>query len=342
MAKGKEDTASASSAGQMLSAAASPPLEGTVVRGGLPDFDRNVLRVGDVNQAVQLVETQAGYQFDAAHPELAAHEQQANQLDLDVDQQRQLVDTAAKALEGIKPYVSCAHSSDKDDTTPKSTPLKDWERLDLFGAGALLSSMVFVMGMSAANVYANLMASMEPVFLENASIAMALAALAPCGSVAIKLLVNAFDTWRAQKAYCNIVYGLTALSFLIWVILFSVQFTGVGADLDMDDMSGSNAIGSVLVCIQLLTEILIGGVLFLAFHKIRSKYSVEFYRDNIAYINAKKVHGDERAKLDALLKTRNQLHEQLTKLRAERALHVNERIAAFVATRSRIHARNDY
>lgn len=88
----------------------------------------------------------------------------------------------------------------------------------------LVPSLLAVMGMGAANIYANLMAAGEPVFLEQPWLAVCLSALVPCGSTALKFISHFFDHAYTKKRYALGVYVLTILAIAGWSVTFSLNF----------------------------------------------------------------------------------------------------------------------
>jgi len=125
---------------------------------------------------------------------------------------------------------------------------------------------VLLMGMS--NIYSNLMASGTVIFIEKPWLAIALSALLPTGSAALKFVTNfmAFD--RSRKRYAICVNILTAIALLVWTVLFAQNFAGITGEIDWPLLDDSDSNGALFVWIQLIAELLVGASLFLVLEDI--------------------------------------------------------------------------
>ena len=186
--------------------------------------------------------------------------------------------------------------------------------------------LLAAMGMGAANVYANLMASGEPVFIEQPWLAVFLSGLVPAGATALKFISGFFDYARTKKRYALSIYVVTALVLLIWSVSFSLNFTGVTGGMDWDAFGQDDGgKGPFLVWIQIVAEILVAAALFLAAEDIYLKYAPDSYIENLDYLNSAKALKAHSAEHDALRDTRNANHARIAQLTAARQAFINER-----------------
>jgi len=87
------------------------------------------------------------------------------------------------------------------DNDQNVTRFKDWDVSDQFALFYLLSAIIGVFIMGASNVYANLLASGQSVFIDNHWLAISLSMLMPCASLSLKFTHHIFDNvqrcgWR--------------------------------------------------------------------------------------------------------------------------------------------------
>lgn len=202
-----------------------------------------------------------------------------------------------------------------------NAPPHRWDIRDIitYSFAMILVPVVFLMG--GANVYANLMASGQLVFIENPWIAVCLSCIVPAGSVALKFISNFFETYKTKKFYTMFIFGLTALIMLIWCIAFSLNFSGISGSIDWDSMGESKGKGSLLVLTQLLAEILIGTALFLAADDIAQKHAQEPRSTELR--NAQAAYDRHSAKHEILRDKRNAIHALIIKLTAAKQSSIN-------------------
>ncbi len=301
-----------------------------------PDFNRNILRFPNPEQAAVMVGEHAGLNFDMAQPEQELLTLELAELDEDILASKKYSVKLDDDVKNTPQYIkSCGDKEDKNS-------FSNWGSFDQFAFVLASIALMIALVISAANVYANLINSGDPIYIEQPLIAVFISLLAPAGSIAVKFISHFFDSPRHQKRYTNGIFLLTGLSFFAWVVLFSLNYSGATSGMDWDDLGESSSKGSMLVFIQLFAEILVGGALFLAAQDIYSKYSPDIYVENIAYLNAVKKRDDHAIQHESLCEKRRSKHLALTKLKAERQAFINEKTAAFVAERSRLNALNHF
>ena len=300
-------------------------------------FTHHMRHFSDIREGAAIVGEQAGHEFDFEFGE------EVTKLELLLEEQNELYKTSSGQLAKLeqrkrdtKRWVKSAplHSG-TDNGTPK---FKDWFLRDQFMVILILIMLPAAMVMGAANVFANLMASGTPIFIEDPWLAVSLSMLMPIGSTAIKFVTHAIhiDYWRTK--YCQLIYGLTFLLFIYWGFLFSETYTGATGGLDIDALiNGSGSSSSALVRTQLFLELLVASALFLALEDIVMRYYPDMWVSNVEFYVVSqdlKTHLIEHEKLN---KSRAETHGRLASLRALRELRVNQAMAAYIDMRASNH-----
>lgn len=305
------------------------------------NFAHHMRHFSDIREGAAIIGEQEGHEFDYEYGntvtgyELIKEEQNALHK-VSSDERTKLEQRKRDTKQWVK---SAPQRSGTDSETPK---FKDWFLRDQFMVILILIMLPAAMIMGAANVFANLMASGTPIFIEDPWLAVSLSMLMPIGSTAIKFVTHAIhiDYWRTK--YCQLIYGLTFLLFIYWGFLFSQTYTGAAGGLDIDALiNGSGSSGSALVWTQLFLELLVASALFLALEDIVMRYYPDMWVSNVEYYvvsQALKAHLLEHEKLN---KARAETHGHLASLRALRELRVNKAMATYIDMRASNHPRFD-
>lgn len=290
------------------------------------NFARDMLRHPDSKLAAQLIADHAGLVFDQQHGgDIVCLNFDLKELNERYKKSEDQINEKEDKVKNTPQFIKCAQS----DSATKMT-FND-KCLVCF---MLLGSLV-CMVMGAANVYANLIASGEPVFLENPWIAVSLSMLVPMASLALKFISNFYEYASTKKSYALFIYGLSALLIVLWTVLFSLNFSGASGGVDWDSLGSDNSDASALVWVQLFCEILISVALFLAIDDVLLKYSPTAFTENVAHLNTKKSYESHCADHEKLRISRNEILLKLTSLEKEREKSVLESVAAFHAVRAR-------
>ena len=215
----------------------------------------------DPKEASQIIAEHAGLEFDQTPQGKELHEKKALQTDLDerfnVAKAKQA--TLEEKLKNTKQYIK----SGKGDGENKG--FSDMVIYDQFSLCFLFLALPTCLFMGAANVYSNLLASGEAVFIDQPYLAVFISMLMPAGSTAIKFISNFFEYQTSKKRYALFIYSLTTLALLTWSFLFAMSFSGVASDIDWESVGeATNQTDSFLVWIQLVAELLVSAALFLA------------------------------------------------------------------------------
>jgi hypothetical protein len=209
---------------------------------------------------------------------------------------------------------------------------KDIIQLVLFGGLTMLSFYICY-----SNVLTNLLATGEPVFLDSPVKAMMIALLAPAVAATIKILPGLFEREAHQSLCRRSIYGITAISALMWIALFSHEYNGLSGGMpELSDFSldGSN-LGSWLTFSQLFTEIMVGASLFIRFTSILDIYEPERSLPNPNY-NALLVDL-EQVRLQAQVAQREYeaASNALQQLRARRDILLQDALGKLAGERAR-------
>ncbi len=304
------------------------------------EFSKKLLRHPDRGEAVKLASDQAGLVFDEFHGE--EHSQDRIRLE-DVagahTASSTKVESTRKKLKSTDQYVpSSTVNSASEDRVVK---FRDWQGKDQ--VTIVLTGLLAIFGsyLGAANVYANLMSSGEPIFLDTPSIAISLSMLVPLCAFAVKWVTVFFPYDAHRRIYALSVYLLTLIVLALWTVLFSQAFTGVGGGFDLDSLTEENGSGSLLVWSQLVLEILATASLWLAADRIWVKYAPNYYQQNLAWTEAKAAYDAAIKEHDPILTDFATLTAKVDKNMAARAAFINSALVEFLDLLARFSAAND-
>ena len=235
-----------------------------------------------------------------------------------------------------KPYIKAA--AVEGEASDQRRSFSSWRLKDKIVAVSSLSAAVMVLGTGSANVYSNIMSSGNVIFLEQPSLALLLSILLPAGAVAIKFVVDYFESDRSRRLYILFMYGLTVLMLLLWTVLFALSFHGVSGGLDLDALGETDHFATAFTGVQLLAEMLVGSTLFQVASDTHARYAPESYVRNPEYLEIQQaltMHGPDH---EALRQERNATRSRLVALQAARQSYVNSHVIEFTSMHSRLKA----
>lgn len=310
----------------------------TLTQGSPPsDFNRKLLFLPDQGKADGIVCEYAGQVWEREHGgELDRLKQNQQEFDARYKASKTKLSQLENQQNSTPQYVKYS-GIDKEKIS-----FLDWDRFDLAMFVFIVLMLILAIVMGAANVYANLMASGEPVFIEQPWLAVSLSMLVPAGSTALKLVSNYFDNFAAKRRYALGVYGLTAVVLAAWTIVFAMNFQGIAGGIDWESFMEPSGKGPLLVWLQLFAEILVAGALFLAAEDLYSKYSPHSYTENPAYLNVKKALAVHLITHEKLRDERSRIHARIIELENARASFVHEQVVDYHALRARFTALNNF
>lgn len=307
--------------------------KGLAVNTSLDTFSRNMLHHSDESAASESVSLHAGDIFDQKKEgrELILKQDELVELDIQVSEVNERIEQQRDKLNNTKRTIKT--STDK----AQAKPFKYWQRYDQICFSAIIGLAPVILVSGAANVYANLLSSGEPIFLQQPMLAVALSLIAPAGSLALKFITNVFEYQSTKKRYALGIAVLMWLVFIAWTIAFSMNFTGIAGGMNMDDMMDTdNTAGIVMVWLQLIAEILIGTSLVLSAEDIYLKYYPPLEMDNPDYTNGKRALKEEQQHRKTLRDSRAKTFADITQLTAARNAFVDSELAQFKAARASI------
>lgn len=306
------------------------------------DFSHKIARIPDPALAAVISEENAALKFDAQHPEL----HQVTLLQPELDKRFENSDKQMEELERSVREIPREIKSNAVHAGGDKGKIGfwRWSLMDKMSSILLLPAGLACLVMSSVNVYSNLMSSGDPIYIKNRLIPLFISLLAPSCSIAIKFIGNIFEhNHRSKKRFTNFMFLSSGIAFIAWIALFSAAYSGPVSGVDWEALTEASKgdLGSWLAFTQLLTEILIGGSLFLALQDICLKYSPDYYIDNPAYLAAVKARDAHLVIHNALRDIRNENHTRLTVLKAERQAYINEKLVELINQQARLASLND-
>ncbi|MDM3871804.1 hypothetical protein QSV34_10620 [Porticoccus sp. W117] len=226
-----------------------------------------------------------------------------------------------------------SHNTAQPDGSSARRKFRSWRTSDKIAIVSLLSALVVMLVTGVTNAYVAIMASAEPVIVDNPMLAVLLAMVVMGSSMAIKFFGNIFHDPRSKKRYSLGLYILTVIFVLAWAVVFSMEFGGITEGVSLDDLDGdSGGKGSnLLVFIQLATEVLVAAALAMAAEDLYNKYDKDTEIANKDYDDlAKELAACEKELAEALEKHANYLGE-LAELRNKRDKQLIEEVTEFNA-----------
>ncbi len=302
---------------------------------GIEAFMINMLAHPDIKEATLIIAEQAEHENDIKNGyEIETLNRTLSSLDDDYKTSDKAVKARKKTLDDTEPFVPTP--ADGDGGQYKKV-FWDWEFKDKTMMLVTTLALIAAMCMGAANVYANLIASGEGIFLTKPYLAIAISLLLPIAAIAVKNLSHYIHNPLYRRWYGLGIYGVTLASLVVWSVLFAQSFSGISGGFDVNALleeSSSNS-GSALVWSQLMLELLMGSALFLTIEEIANKYAPESFLPNIAHIKAKKAYEAALAAHKKIEENYAGKHGRLVTLYAENQKYTNEKVAEFVAMKSR-------
>lgn len=297
-------------------------------------FRRAVVADPDVKESARLVEEHAGQSFDIEFaPETEMLQRECQPRD----------DRAAVTLDELETLEKKRQATPSYLITPVPKGLGDkdrcsfskWTLYDQFVFCGSLCSMVIVLAAGAGNCYSAIQAEAIPVFLEHPFLAALLSCLLPAASIALHAFSEFLETDRRREQYSRLMAALTFLFVVIWAITFAQNFQIGDETLSLESLAGpANHTSVIFTGVQILVELFTGATLALVSSKIHRRYS----HDTTIPNPEAQVLDQRIAQLKARYEgaqVRQRAWGRLEQLKAMRAKHITEEIAAFRAMRRR-------
>ncbi len=236
-------------------------------------------------------------------------------------------------LRNTKAYVPAASVYGEKDS--KGIPFADWQSKDKVIVVLSLIAALVVLTMGAANVYANILGSGNPIFIEQPYLAVIISMLVPTGSIAMKFVTDKFESDRTKAMYTKTLSFLAVLALLTWTVLFALNFHGLSADIDFEGMGETSPTASALTWIQLLAELLVEFVLCQTASDTYAKYAPNAFVRNPEYIEIESTLNEHAKPYEALGKERNPKRGRDMELTVSEQLFIEESVVLYLNMRRR-------
>ncbi len=155
--------------------------------------------------------------------------------------------------------------------------LAGWRTIDKILACLLAVLIPTMMVISAVNLQSLIENSYQPVFINALWKSWAISLLAPCASICLDMLPQAFVHDRTKLLFKEIMYLLTAIVIVAWILLFSMTFDGFSTP-NIGDFASIDAVETgthdtrLYSFTQLMAEILISACLFMRLESLFAHY----------------------------------------------------------------------
>ncbi|MCB1878213.1 MAG: hypothetical protein KDH88_19735 [Chromatiales bacterium] len=305
----------------------------------LSGFLQRILHHPNSQEAIEAVKDQAGLAWDRlSGAELITVTQEAEAVEDEVTNAKRDLDELEISQRATSRTIPASQFHTGKDEAVVS--FSDWDGRDRFYYLLFGLLTVACMAMGWSNLYVNLMASGEPVFIENFWLAAALAAISPLAAVAVERLSHLFVTDRARQRYTKAIFGLTVIVLAAWSVLFVHEYPGVTSPV-LFAGEGFDA-APFLTWAQIALEILVASCLWLAADQIHSKYAPGWVIENPEFREQGEAITALRARLGALRQRYGALIGRRAVLEADRQAFINAQVAEFQARKARFHAQFDF
>lgn len=295
-------------------------------------FIRSILNQSNSENTEKLLTEQASLEFESVYGV------EIEKLQLEIQNLEDRFKKSANELnkleakkEKIRPYKRTEAPKGKN----YKTPFSEWSSKDQVSFLLSLGFMLILLGTGTGNVYANILSSGNPVFIENHFLALLLSALFPASTFTLKFLRDLMEEDRSQKAYTLFIYTLTVASIFHWAYQFSIYFPGMSNEIDLDSLGETSGSGSIMVQAQLLSELLVSVSLYISASDISGRYFPDCRVRNpehIEILDVLKTHLDEH---DKLCTERNDKRGRWTELNARRLAYINKVLAKYMSLKAR-------
>lgn len=217
---------------------------------------------------------------------------------------------------------------------PQTVPFLSWQMRHIAEGTLMFIGAIAVLLTSLLTTHASLVASGNTAFIESPLLPWCMAAIAPTASIAIKVIGSVFRMPRPREIYRISVYVLSALSFVVWLWIFSDLFHGLSGSIDIFGNHDGHA-ERLFVAIQLATEVLVGAALFLRLDTISQNYAPNYYCPHPEHAIAAARRDKLDAKRGPLAKQHAELVAKMDTYRAGRNVNVAAAILALNRQRDR-------
>ncbi len=283
-----------------------------------------------VQAAIEFADNVFEQQYGQEYATLVKRRETLEQLH---SQRKAIMIAALERVVRTDPFV---YMEDPHTKKTDSKPFKEWGLADKVGLCLCLAGAVATAGIGFSNVYAAMMASGEPIYIEQPLLPALTACSLPLASLAIERLNHFFKTDQTKHRYTLGIFSSTAVFAILWVLAFSTQFSSAGGDIDlMAIVESSGGKSDHLVRVQLLLEVFTASSLGLAVDSIVRRHSPDNQNDSPQLVKHEKAFETAKAKFDEVDVELNDCLGRIAFLDSERdhtiLHHVSDHLAVSVA-----------
>jgi lysylphosphatidylglycerol synthetase-like protein (DUF2156 family) len=262
--------------------------------------------------------------------------EEQDELHLDIMESNECVKQIKKLLEAQRQLVNSTNRmirvQDKLECDIPDKSLRNMRKiLDIVLGIFCIMLALIMLGMGASNIFAIIMASGTPVFLEEPRLAWMLSGLLPIGAFSLEFFKHHLPSDKAKTRCTLLIYALTAILLLTWIVMFAFAYGNPSSDIDLNTLLESSAhdLGQSFTMVQLLAELFVGASLFMTSGELFAKYSPTKLVANPDYERAvillSQIQRDYEAKNCIL----NQKKARLRNIDATLKLYLGEEMVKF-------------
>ncbi len=293
-------------------------------------FINSLLSQSNFEQSRDSVVEQAGLEFDGVHAEeFERLKLQVKTLDARHQRSSNILEKLEDKIENVKSKIRGVVLKGKGNKTPFS----DWSLRDQFSGLLFSFSALVILGTGGANIYSNIMASGNLVFIENPFLAVLLSALFPAGTFSLKSFRDTLEEDRSRKRYTQFIFIGAITALLFWVFQFAIHFPGITSEINLDNLGESDGSGSVMVAAQLLAELLVSVSLYFAATDISVRYAPDPRVPNPEHIAIQDDLQNHRHEHDLLSKELGSMRGRLKQLESKREAFTNKVVSKYTSLR---------
>ncbi len=272
-----------------------------------------------------------GEETSHLNAEIAQGEEHCAQLKKSITAQKQLIAKTDRMIL-IKDKLK------RDIPDEHDRGVRKW--LDVALGVICIIAALFVLGMGASNVFAIIMASGTPIFLEEPKLAWMLSGLLPLGAFALEFFKRHLYLDQTKKIYTLLIFALAALLLVVWVVLFALVFGSPGDDsFDLDSLikpEKENHIATAFTMVQLLAELFVGASLFTTAGDLFAKYSPTKLTQNPNLVEAEQLLVPMEKEYEAANAALIKKKARLEVLNHALTLHLSEQMVAYMRIRAQL------
>ena len=293
-------------------------------------FINSLLSQSNFQQSRDSLAEQAGLEFDVVHAEeIERLKLQVKTLDARHQRSSNILEKLEGKIENVKSKIRGGVLKGKGNKISFS----DWLLRDQVSGLLLASSALIILGTGSVNVFVNIVSTGLLVFLENPFLALLMSFLLPAGAFSLKSFRDTLEEDRSRKRYTQFIFIGAITSLLFWVFQFAIHFSGITAEINLDNLGESDGSGSVMVAAQLLAELLVSVSLYFAATDISVRYAPDPRVPNPEHIALQDDLQNHRHEHDKLTEELGGMRGRLKQLESKREAFTNKVVSKYTSLR---------